>query len=544
MQKWFIVITLSLSFLAIVGSQTMWAEAKSASGDFNNDGFDDLVIGAQGGNVNGKDSAGEANVIYGSANGLHKNAGFPNQRWHQDKTGIAGKAEAGDLFGWASAIGDFNNDNFDDLAIGVPGEAIGSDSNAGAVNVVYGSSTGLRALAGPGDQIWHQDSPGIAGGVEPFDRFGEVLTSGDFNGDNFDDLAVGVPFEGIGGDANAGAVNVIYGSANGLTSVGDQIWHQDKAGIAGATEPNDNFGDSLTTGDFNNDGFDDLAIGVPGESIGTIINAGAVNVIYGSASGLHASAGNLDQIWHQNKASILGVVEANDLFGFSVRAGDFNNDGFDDLAIGVPGENIGTIINAGQVNVIYGSVNGLHKNAAQSNNVWHQNKASILGVAEAQDRFGDELAVADFNNDNFDDLAIGVQNESVFTIGLAGAANIIYGSANGLHPSAGNPDQVWHQDKTGIFGIAEDNDRFASQLGVGDFNNDGFDDAAFGVEREDLAAPCVVGDRCQAGQVNVIYGSLNGLHKNAAHSNQVWHQDKGGILGIAEANDNFARSLP
>jgi len=164
MQKWFIVITLSLSFLAIVGSQTMWAEAKEASGDFNNDGFDDLVVSSPEGNVNGKNAAGEVNVIYGSANGLHKNAGFPNQRWHQDKTGIAGTAEAGDIFGQGLAIGDFNGDNFDDLAMGVPGEDLGSDANAGAVNVVYGSSTGLRALAGPGDQIWHQDSPGIKGG--------------------------------------------------------------------------------------------------------------------------------------------------------------------------------------------------------------------------------------------------------------------------------------------------------------------------------------------------------------------------------------------
>ena len=240
----------------------------------------------------------------------------------------------------------------------------------------------------------------------------------------------------------------------------------------------------------------------------------------------------------------MGGVIAGNIFGSSVRAGDFNNDGFDDLAIGVPQQKISGEIRAGQVHIIYGSASGLHASAGNLDQIWHQNVPGIRGFAEAQDRFGDALGVADFNNDGFDDLAIGVQNESVFTIGLAGAANIIYGSANGLHASAGNPNQVWHQDKGGIFGIAEDNDRFASHLGVGDFNNDGFDDAAFGVDREDLAAACVVGDRCQAGQVNVIYGSLNGLHKNAAHSNQVWHQDKGGIFGIAEANDNFGRGLP
>lgn len=131
MQKWFIVITLSLSFLAIAGSQTMWAEAKESSGDFNNDGFDDLVISSPEGNVNGQIAAGEVNVIYGSANGLHKNAGFPNQRWHQDKTGIAGTAEAGDIFGQGLAIGDFNGDGFDDVAFGVGREDLGAKFSAG-----------------------------------------------------------------------------------------------------------------------------------------------------------------------------------------------------------------------------------------------------------------------------------------------------------------------------------------------------------------------------------------------------------------------------
>jgi len=550
MQKWFIVITLSLSFLAIVGSQTMWAEAKEASGDFNNDGFDDLVVSSPEGNVNGQNAAGEVNVIYGSANGLHKNAGFPNQRWHQDKTGIAGTAEAGDIFGQGLAIGDFNGDNFDDLAMGVPGEDLGSDANAGAVNVVYGSSTGLRALAGPGDQIWHQDSPGIAGGAEPGDRFGHALTAGDFNNDNFDDLAIGVRDEGIGGDANAGAVNIIYGSVNGLSATagpGDQIWHQDRPGIKGGSEPGDRFGSSLTSGDFNGDNFDDLAVGVPEEGIGGDPGAGAVNVIYGSANGL-TSVG--DQLWHQDKAGVPGATEDDDNFGFSVRAGDFNGDGEDDLAIGVPGESIGTIINAGAVNIIYGTPAGLSiANILDLKQIWHQNKGSILGVSNPLDAFGFSLAIGDFNNAGGDDLIIGVPGEKLGTPHNAGAANVLYGDGipligSGLHP-LGN--QYWHQDKAGIFGVAEQGDRFAVSLGVGDFNGDGFDDAAFGVGREDLGA------KFSAGQVNVIYGSVNppnppgelgGLHKDAARSNQVWHQDKGGILGIAQTNDNFGQYLP
>ncbi len=79
---------------------------------------------------------------------------------------------------------------------------------------------------------------------------------------------------------------MIYGSNSGLTATGDQIWHQDSFGMEGIAEAFDRFGSSLTVGDFNNDGKDDLAIGVPGEDIGNITNAGATNILYGSASGL------------------------------------------------------------------------------------------------------------------------------------------------------------------------------------------------------------------------------------------------------------------
>ena len=188
--------------------------------------------------------------------------------------------------GSSVAAGDFNNDGFTDLAIGVPNEAIGSIAVAGAVNVIYGSGAGLTAA---GNQMWHQNRPGIGGTSEADDRLGSSLAAGDFDADGFDDLAIGVPNEDIGTRAGAGAVNVLYGSASGLTASGDQVWHQNTGGINGGSEAGDQFGSSLASGDFDNDGFDDVAIGVPGESIGAIAGAGAVNVIYGSASGLSSS---------------------------------------------------------------------------------------------------------------------------------------------------------------------------------------------------------------------------------------------------------------
>ena len=159
-----------------------------------------------------------------------------NQFWSQDSDGIAGKAEEFDFFGDALAAGDFNNDGFEDLAIGVPFEDIGGiliDSDfAGVVNVIYGGPPGLAA---PGNQIWHQDSDGIAGVADFLDFFGDALAAGDFNNDGFEDLAIGVPGESFGiiRDRSAGAVNVIYGGPAGLAAPGNQIWHQDRPGIAG-----------------------------------------------------------------------------------------------------------------------------------------------------------------------------------------------------------------------------------------------------------------------------------------------------------------------
>ena len=73
-------------------------------------------------------------------------------------------------------------------------------------------------------------------------------------------MAIGVPGESISGKSAAGAVHIIYGSEDGLTSAGDQLWHQNQSGAAGSAENGDRFGSALAWGDFDGDGFDDLAV--------------------------------------------------------------------------------------------------------------------------------------------------------------------------------------------------------------------------------------------------------------------------------------------
>jgi hypothetical protein len=418
--------------------------AAVAFGDFNEDGFADLAVGVPGKTSN----AGAVSVLYGSASGLTSTG---SDFWQQGAGGITGTAESNDVFGSALAAGDFDGDGVLDLAIGAPGEGIGSKGGAGAVNVIFGSGGGLTAT---GNQLWHQDVDGIDGTAESGDRFGSALASGDLDGDGTDDLAVGVPREDLPNAGDAGIAHVLYGDSSGLTATGSQLWQQGALGVDGTAGSGDKFAAALASGDFDKDGFDDLAVGVPGEDIGGASNAGAANVLYGSASGIVATG---DQLWTQSSASA-GTSESSDAFGSATDAADFDGDGSDDLAVGVPGEAIASISGAGAVNVLYGSTGGLD---ATGSDLWFQGDSGIGGTAEKGDALGASVSSGDLDGDGFADLIAGAPKENLGSIGDAGAANVIYGSGTGL-ASANN--QVWSQDSTDIEGTAESGDVFASAV--------------------------------------------------------------------------------
>ena len=370
------------------------ASAASVEADFDGDGRSDLAVGVRYEEIEGDYGAGAVNVIYGSPDGLTPTG---DQVLSQDTTGIRGTAERLDQFGSALATGDFNGDGRGDLAVGVGGEDVDGVTDAGAVNVIYGSASGLTVS---GDQVFTQDTTGIRGTAEPGDHFGYALETGDLDDDGRADLAVGAHLEDIDGVTDAGAVNVIYGSAGGLTVSGDQVFSQNTTGIRGTAEIDDHFGFALATGDLDGDGRADLAVGVHTEDIDGAHSAGAVNVIYGSADGLTVSG---DQVISQNTTGIEGIAEIHDAFGGALATGDFDGDGRADLAVGVPREDdpLGSSSYGGAVDVIYGSFGGLTVSGDQVFSL------STTGI-EADSLYGYALAAGRFDGDAREDLAVGV----------------------------------------------------------------------------------------------------------------------------------------
>jgi hypothetical protein len=482
--------------------------------DFNGDGFPDLAVGVRGENL-GSDNQGAVNVIYGSATGLTSDE---NQFWSQDVPGILGVGEAQDSFGSSIGWADFNGDGFDDMAVGAPGDTVSGKDDAGAVNVIYGSAAGLTTTA---NQLWSQASAGIPGEPRRFDFFGNALIGRDFNHDGFGDLAIGAFGDGKDGlPRDSGSVQMIYGSPSGLTSAGNQQLHQ----LKGKAQRFDWFGHTLAAGDFDGDSFPDLAIGAPYETLRGLSTAGAVNVMYGSAKGIKKAK---NQYWHQAKPNVPGDPGDNEHFGFSLTVADFNADGRSDLAIGIEQDTVGTADGAGSALALYGSPSGLTATGSQ---LWNQDSAGIAGVAEANDTVADVLA-GDFDGDGFADLAIGFPGDDVGSVPDAGAVNVIYGTAAGLS-ATGN--QLWTQDTTGVLETAEDTDWFGTALTRADYDNDGFDELVIGVPGESVSASV------HGGAINVLYGAASGL---SAAGNQLWSQDSPGILDFSENPDFFGENL-
>ncbi len=485
--------------------------------DFNGDGDDDLAVGSPGEDVNGLTDVGSVLVLPASGG---KPSGASDQLWHQGIDGIKGVEAVGEGFGSSLACGDFDGDGFDDLAVGTPGDRTGSGVAGGAVNVLFGSGSGLSTR----DQHLHQSSPGVSGKPESGDEFGGAVAAGDFNGDGYDDLAIGVPGEDVQGLADAGMIHVLYGADEGLESAGSIGWTQDSPGVRQKSEPGDHFGGSLVAGDFNGDGYVDLGVGAPDEGINGRAEAGLVQVFKGRPGGLSVAG---DLVFHQGSTGIKESVEAGDHFGAALAASTINADGYDDLLVGVPGESVGGVGGGGAVHYIRGSKGGPTE---IGDRLITQESDGIKGSSESGDSFGSALTAGDVDGDHFGDLIVGIPNEDAGGATGAGAVAVIHGFVDGLS----GRDQLWHEDTAGIKGNAEVADNFGRVLMLRDFAKDGILDLVIGIPSEDLAG------LTDAGDVAVLFGNAGSI---SAEGDIRLNQGSPGVKGNVEADDRLGAAL-
>lgn len=479
------------------------------TGDFNDDGYADLAVGIPGEDVGPVSGCGAVAVLYGSASGL-TTAG--SQFWHQDLLGL--RNEALDYFGWSLAAGDLDGDGIDDLAVGVPYEDE-TAVNQGAAVLILGSPSGLTAAGSK------QLLDGCTGGGETDDLYGFSLAIEKWDRSllHREALAVGVPYEDVGSVVDAGMVELRWSAFDDQATI-SCFTQGGSFGETDTPEAGDRFGWSVAIAnvDFSLT-FNDLIVGVPREDVNGAADAGAVQVFFLlDIGGIYG----LGPLFLTDADAASGGVEAGDQFGWSLAVGRFHNDGLQ-LAIGVPFERLGALSMAGRVAVRRAQSLASHYQS------WNQDSPLVLDQAEAFDQFGYALVAADFNDDGFDDLAIGTPAEDSASTFDCGATAVLFGAAAGL---SGIGDRYFFDGVIATGGI-ESSDLLGLSVAAGDCNGDGLADLAMGVPYENL------GTTFDAGEVQVRFGPLPVVGATV----QAFHQDTMGLDDSAEASDWFGRAL-
>jgi Ca2+-binding RTX toxin-like protein len=460
--------------------------AVSSAGDINGDGFDDILIGAWGNDAGGS-GAGSAYVIFGHASGfsnidlatLSATDGFEIiGDTDLDSTGIS-----------VSSAGDLNGDGYDDMIIGAAGND-GGGSAAGAAYVIFGKASGFGTIdltslaAADGFKIVGENDVDIAGQ--------SVSSAGDVNGDGFDDLIIGSRYNDAGG-SNAGAAYIIFGKETGFANIDlASLAIEDGFKIIGDAASDETGISVSSAGDVNGDGFDDVIIGAfRAFGGGTYGSAGMAYVIFGKASGF--ATVDLTTLGTSEGFRLIGPTSY-DWAGFSVSsAGDINGDGFDEVIVSAPYNEIGGNY-AGTSYVIFGKASG-------SADIDLETLASDQGfriVGETgYDFSGWSVSNAgDVNGDGFDDIIIGARGNDEGG-SLAGAAYVIYGKTGGF----GDVDLSTLSDSDGfkIVGDAVGDQAGTSVSAAGDINGDGIGDLLVGSDTND-------GGGTDAGATYVLFG--------------------------------------
>ncbi|MET7736631.1 FG-GAP repeat protein [Streptomyces sp. NPDC005402] len=376
----------------------------------------------------------------------------------------------------------------------------------------------------------------------------------DFDRDGRADIAIGAPGGRVGGGAGAGYVSIVYG--NGETAT----FSQNTAGVPGAAEANDKFGQTVVPVDLDGDAYTDLVVGAPGERIGQV-QAGMLIVLWGGPDGLGQAT------------AVDTGARGGGAVGAVVAAGDFDGGRRVDLVVEAPGvvrllSGIGrdgkpakdssfSLYDAEGAAVIVrdlssGDVNGdgaadlvVTVTDYEEGDSWRSalylggtsglTRVGILNAANGKRLNGQHTAIGDVNGDGYGDIVVGHGEEWNTDSGrpevMGGAVGVAYGGPQGLSDTLA---PVWvNQDSAGVPGVSEPADGMGTGLAVADTDGDGYADVLAGVPGEDFDG------LTDPGSVLLLKGGPKGLTGSGA---KVFSQNSAGVPGVAEKGDGFGES--
>lgn len=384
-----------------------------ATGDVNGDQVDDLLICASTADYSGIEDRGIAYLIFGGPSffDLPTRDLSESANWDLRIVGPVAYGDMGgsNLFGGldaqAAAVGRVNDDSYGDIILGVH-LADGGASQSGCVYVIFGGpfpSGFTLNLAVPSCYDVRIDGGGS------YDELGTVVLTGDLTGDDLEELILPNHYASQGLFTSEGAVH-IYRGRSAWASVYRLATSPADITLLGSRE-DDELGTAAAVGDFNCDGVADLVAAAPGADAGAFNDQRGDGFVYGLLGSALYQTGTHTIDYATATPDFLLIGEFEENLGAQVSAGDFNADGFGDIAAA---ERFGGPQTNGVIEVLWGR--DFTPGATFTANV--DTDLRIIGAP--QDRIGFSLASSDVNGDELDEILFGTP----FNNGYRGTAYV------------------------------------------------------------------------------------------------------------------------